>query len=83
LIELLCTPDREHLFGHPRSRTDLTHGTGCPLASAIAAGIARGLELRESVQRATDYVHEAIRRAPGYGGGHGPLDHGHTMRSDD
>lgn len=82
VVDMLCTPDGEHLFEYPRIYTDQTHGTGCSLASAVATGIAQGLDLQQSVQRATDYVHEAIRRAPGYGAGHGPLDHGHTMRAD-
>lgn len=80
VVDMLCTAEGELLFEHPRLYTDQTHGTGCTLASAIATGIAQGLDLRESVQRATDYVHEAIRRAPGYGAGHGPLNHGHTIQ---
>jgi len=82
VVDMLCTPDGEHFIEHPRLHTGQTHGTGCTLASAIATGIARGLALRRSAQRAADYVHEAIRRAPGYGAGHGPLDHGHTIRAD-
>ncbi len=57
-----------------------THGTGCTLASAIATGIAQGLALRAAVVRARAYVQEAIRTAPGFGRGHGPLNHGHTVR---
>ncbi len=56
-----------------------THGTGCTLASAVATGIAQGLELEAAVTRARAYVREAIRQAPGFGGGHGPLGHGHTV----
>lgn len=68
-------------FEQPRIDTTSTHGTGCTLASAIATGIAQGLSVREAVVRARSYVLEAIRRAPGYGHGHGPLDHGHTVRT--
>ena len=57
----------------------LNHGTGCTLASAIAAGLARGMALADAVARAEAYLHEAIRRAPGLGGGHGPVDHLHTI----
>ena len=53
-----------------------THGTGCTLASACTAGIALGKPLEVAVAEAWAYVAEAIRRAPGLGGGHGPLDHG-------
>lgn len=64
----------------PRIETDATHGTGCTLASACAAGLAKGLPLEVAVAEAWAYVAEAIRRAPGLGGGHGPLDHGWTLR---
>ncbi len=56
------------------------HGTGCTLASAVAVGLAQGLEVRNAIARARDYVRAAMIAAPGLGGGHGPLDHGHTVR---
>jgi hydroxymethylpyrimidine kinase/phosphomethylpyrimidine kinase len=56
-------------------QTTATHGTGCTLASACAVGIAQGLPVEQAVARAWAYVAEAIRRAPGYGNGHGPLNH--------
>ena len=62
-------------FEMPRLATRHTHGTGCTLASAIAAGLAQGLDLIEAITRARAYVQEAIRTAPGYGAGHGPLNH--------
>ncbi len=52
------------------------HGTGCTLASAIATGLAQGMGLEAAVRRARGYVFEAIRRAPGFGRGVTPLDHG-------
>ena len=64
----------------PRIDTRHTHGTGCTLASAIAAGLAQGLPLDSAVARARDYVQRAIRSAPGLGRGHGPLDHAHPLR---
>ncbi len=69
----------ETVFENPRIETAHTHGTGCTLASAIAAGLARGMALADAVARAEAYLHEAIRRAPGLGGGHGPVDHLHTV----
>jgi hydroxymethylpyrimidine/phosphomethylpyrimidine kinase len=56
-----------------------THGTGCTLASAIATGLAQHRSLEEAVTRARAYVLEAIRTAPGFGKGHGPLNHGHGI----
>lgn len=80
VIDVLVTPDGETLLEGERVDTRHTHGTGCTLASACAAGLARGLLLEAAVAEAWTYVAEAIRRAPGLGGGHGPLDHGWTLR---
>jgi hydroxymethylpyrimidine/phosphomethylpyrimidine kinase len=81
LTDLLITPDGETAFEGERIDTRHTHGTGCTLASACAAGLAQGLPLTEAVARAWNYVHEAMLRAPGFGAGHGPLDHGWPMRT--
>ena len=82
VIDLLVTPTGETLLEGPRVETRHTHGTGCTLASACAAGLAKGLPLEAAVAEAWAYVAEAIRRAPGLGQGHGPLDHGWPMRRD-
>ena len=79
VVDLLVSGDGVARFAGPRIDTPNTHGTGCTLASAIAAGIAQGLVLEAAVARARDYVIEAIRTAPGFGSGHGPLNHGHTV----
>ncbi|HEX9489891.1 MAG TPA: PfkB family carbohydrate kinase, partial [Stellaceae bacterium] len=63
----------------PRIDTRHTHGTGCTLASAIATGLAQGMAPRAAIARAHAFVQQAIRTAPGYGQGHGPLNHAHTM----
>ena len=80
VIDILMTPAGETTFEAERLHTRHTHGTGCTLASACAAGLAQGLPLTEAVARAWAYVQEALRRAPGLGGGHGPLDHAWPMR---
>jgi len=80
VIDLLLTPTGETLLEGPRVDTRHTHGTGCTLASACAAGLAKGLPLESAVAEAWAYVAEAIRRAPGLGQGHGPLDHGWPLR---
>jgi hydroxymethylpyrimidine/phosphomethylpyrimidine kinase len=59
----------------PRITSSSTHGTGCTFASAIAANLALGRELRDAVALAKEYVAGAIRGAPGLGRGHGPLNH--------
>ena len=63
----------------PRIDTRHTHGTGCTLASAVAAGLAQGMPLHDAVRRGAAYVHAAILAAPGFGAGHGPLGHGITI----
>jgi len=80
VIDILMTPAGETAFEGERIDTRHTHGTGCTLASACAAGLAQGLPLTEAVARAWAYVQEAIARAPGFGAGHGPLDHGWPLR---
>ena len=55
--------------------TPHTHGTGCSLASAIATFLAQKYGLEEAVALARNYVHVAIAEAPGFGHGHGPLNH--------
>lgn len=83
VIDLLITRQGETAFEGERIDTRHTHGTGCTLASACAVGLAQGLSLTESVARAWNYVHEAMLRAPGFGAGHGPLDHGWLLRGEE
>ncbi|CAA7624772.1 bifunctional hydroxymethylpyrimidine kinase/phosphomethylpyrimidine kinase [Magnetospirillum sp. SS-4] len=81
LVDLLAEAGgRVTRFAGRRIVSRSTHGTGCTLASAIACGLALGLPLVDAVARGRDYVREAIRTAPDLGGGHGPLNHGHTVR---
>ena len=80
VVDLLLTPSGETVLEGERVETRHTHGTGCTLASACAAGLAKGLSLEVAVAEAWAYVAEAIRRAPGLGQGHGPLDHGWPLR---
>lgn len=76
---LFSEEDGERIFEGARIHTRSTHGTGCTLASAVAAGLASKLTLVEAVDRARRYVIEALQQAPGLGKGHGPLLHGHTV----
>ena len=79
VVDLLATADGTQAFRSERLHTRHTHGTGCTLASAIAAGLAQGMALAAAVDRARRYVHRAIASAPGFGAGHGPLDHANTV----
>ncbi len=80
IVDVLATQTGEHFLEIERIVTTSTHGTGCTLASGIACGMARGLELRAAVELAQAYLIEALRAAPGLGGGHGPMDHGWAAR---
>lgn len=62
-----------------RISTPHTHGTGCSYASAMAALLAQGHTLTSAMELAHTYIQHAIATAPGYGGGHGPLNHCHAI----
>jgi hydroxymethylpyrimidine/phosphomethylpyrimidine kinase len=74
-VDVACMEGEFVEFRGERFDTVHTHGTGCTLASAIAANLALGHEVREAIGRARAYVEGAIRHAPGIGHGHGPLNH--------
>lgn len=75
VTDVLVTADGVRRFTHERLETTSTHGTGCTLSSAITAGLALGRSLERAVEDALEFVHAAMRTAPGLGGGHGPLNH--------
>ena len=75
LIDVVATPNDSFLLKARRQKTRATHGTGCTYASAVAVGLAQGLALRPTAERAHAFVQQAIRNAPGLGGGRGPLGH--------
>jgi hydroxymethylpyrimidine/phosphomethylpyrimidine kinase len=56
-------------------QTQNTHGTGCTLASAIAAHLAKGKSIADAIEAAKTYTTEAIRHSFTLGKGHGPTDH--------
>jgi len=77
--DIVVEGEASWILESPRIETRHTHGTGCTLASAIATGLAQGMTPRAAIARAHAFVQQAIRSAPGYGQGHGPLNHAHTM----
>jgi hydroxymethylpyrimidine/phosphomethylpyrimidine kinase len=80
-VDLLVEPGGAMVrLAAPRLATGNTHGTGCTFASAIAAGLAKGLPLPAAAQQAKAYVSAAIAAADrlGVGSGRGPLHHFHA-----
>ena len=73
--ELWLAPGQSESWTEPRINTRNTHGTGCTLASAIAAGMGQGMELVPAVERARLFVRLALQDAPEFGQGHGPMGH--------
>jgi hydroxymethylpyrimidine/phosphomethylpyrimidine kinase len=59
-----------------------THGSGCTLASAIATELGRGASLRDAIDRGRRFLRDAMRAAPGFGSGSGPMGHW-SVRSDE
>ncbi|NJD20052.1 MAG: bifunctional hydroxymethylpyrimidine kinase/phosphomethylpyrimidine kinase [Gemmatimonadetes bacterium] len=74
-VDLLWDGEAERVWRKPRLDTRHTHGTGCTLSAAGAAGLARGFPLAEATDRAVRWVAKAIETAPGLGAGHGPVNH--------
>jgi len=78
---LHLTPGQSESWSDARIQTRSTHGTGCTLASAIATGLGQGMELVPAIARARLFVRLALREAPGFGQGHGPMGH-QSVRED-
>jgi hydroxymethylpyrimidine/phosphomethylpyrimidine kinase len=74
-VDLLYDGREFREFTAPRIDTKNTHGTGCTFASAVAAGLAKGMDVPDAVATAKEYVTEAIRQSFPIGEGHGPLNH--------
>jgi hydroxymethylpyrimidine kinase/phosphomethylpyrimidine kinase len=79
-IDVLDDDGRVSVFRAPRIESSATHGTGCTLAAAIAACLARGMSLEDSTATAKRFVADAIRFAPQIGGGHSPVNHSVPVR---
>ena len=78
-VDFLVDADACTRYAAPRIATKNTHGTGCTLSSAVAAGLAKGLALADAVREAKAYVSAAIAAADRLkvGSGRGPLHHFH------
>lgn len=81
LTDVLHTEYGEWQIEGPCIETTSTHGTGCTLASAIATRLALGDDMEQAVRAGRDWLTEAIKAAPGFGKGAGPLHHGWQLAS--
>ncbi|WP_406725322.1 bifunctional hydroxymethylpyrimidine kinase/phosphomethylpyrimidine kinase [Streptomyces sp. GD-15H] len=82
-VDLLTDGSQEHWLRAPRYDNRHTHGTGCTLASAIAAQLAKGQPVPAAVTAAKEYVTGAIAAGFALGGGIGPVDHGWALTRSD
>ena len=73
----------EEVFEHIETKkieTNNTHGTGCTMASALAAGLAKSLDIKLAFQKAHFYVNQAITTSPQFGNGYGPINHSFNIK---
>ena len=80
-VDVLVTHDATRTFSAPRIQTRHTHGTGCTLAAAIAAELAKGAALDDAVAQAKSYLTSALQHADTLHIGHGagPVHHFHEF----
>ena len=76
VFDVLVSEEGANIMSGPRIHSRHTHGTGCTLASAVAACMAQGATLEQAVMTAREFVFQAIKTAPKLGEGNGPLNHG-------
>ncbi|WP_435127337.1 bifunctional hydroxymethylpyrimidine kinase/phosphomethylpyrimidine kinase [Halobaculum sp. D14] len=81
-VDVLYADGDTRVFRNRRFDTDATHGSGCTLSSAIAAGLARGDDLSAAVARAEAFVARAVRYGLDVGDGPGPVHHLAAARND-
>ncbi len=75
IYDVLSTKKDITIFKNHKFKTKNTHGTGCTLSSAIATFYSCGKDLKKSCRLAIKYVNSAIRTAPNFGKGNGPINH--------
>ena len=75
MTDLLIGKEVIYKIETKKIETNNTHGTGCTMASALAAGLAKSLDIKVAFQKAHFYVNQAIKTSPRFGNGHGPINH--------
>ena len=80
MSDLLIGEEVSHQIETKKIETNNTHGTGCTMASALTAGLAKSLGIKEAFQNAHYYVNKAIITSPQFGNGHGPINHSFNIK---
>ena len=81
-VDVLIGKDTFEIYKQERLNKKNTHGTGCTLSSAIAANLAKGFDLKISVQRAKDYISRALADMLDLGAGSGPMNHAFDLKDE-
>jgi len=79
ITDVLIDFKGSHKIKTIKTITNNTHGTGCTMASALSAGIAKSFEIKDAFKMAHSYVNKAIASAPKFGNGNGPINHCHSI----
>jgi hydroxymethylpyrimidine/phosphomethylpyrimidine kinase len=83
VVDILFDGQTHTFFRRPRIETSNTHGTGCTLSAAIAAGLSTGMSLATAISQAKDFVWNALSSGSHMlvgKGGNGPIDHNFALR---
>lgn len=83
VFDVLASQESLEVMIAARIESTNTHGTGCTLSAALTTFLAQGFDLREAASQAREFVREAIEHAPGFGSGHGPLNHQYATQIED
>ena len=75
MTDLLINSSEIHSIETSKIITNHTHGTGCTMASALSASLAKSIDIRHSFEIAHKYVNNAIKTNPKFGSGNGPINH--------
>jgi hydroxymethylpyrimidine/phosphomethylpyrimidine kinase len=75
MTDLLINSSEIHSIETSKIITNHTHGTGCTMASALSASLAKSIDIRHSFEIAHKYVNNAIKTNPKFGRGNGPINH--------
>ncbi|MDC0530912.1 bifunctional hydroxymethylpyrimidine kinase/phosphomethylpyrimidine kinase [Alphaproteobacteria bacterium] len=81
ITDLLVDHNGSYEIKGIKTITKHTHGTGCTMASALSAGIAKSFEIKDAFKMAHSYVNKAITTAPRFGNGKGPINHCHSINT--